>query len=139
LNKSKSNACAASQPASQVHAKTESNRGNPRLAYYYTSPQFYLGLISSAVRRAVPVRMFGDWTDPPPGFVEVDFVAHAGTSAAGSFVQTMVLTDIATGWTECLPLVARSSALVIEALARRNDALPVFHCVALTLTMTVCS
>jgi len=94
---------------------------------------------SSAVRRAVPVRMFGDWTDPPPGFVEVDFVAHAGTSAAGSFVQTMVLTDIATGWTECLPLVARSSALVIEALARRNDALPVFHCVALTLTMTVCS
>src|SRR5215472_17840294 len=32
---------------------------------------------SSAVRRAVPVRTFGDWTDPPPGFVEVDFVAHA--------------------------------------------------------------
>jgi hypothetical protein len=72
---------------------------------------------SSAVRRAVPVRTFGDWNDPPPGFVEVDFVAHAGTSAAGSFVQTMVLTDIATGWTECLPLVARSGALVIEALA----------------------
>jgi hypothetical protein len=47
---------------------------------------------SSAVRRAVPVRTFGDWNDPPPGFVEVDFVAHAGTSAAGSFVQTMVLT-----------------------------------------------
>jgi hypothetical protein len=72
---------------------------------------------SSAVRRTVPVRTFGDWNDPPPGFVEVDFVAHAGTSAAGSFVQTMVLTDIATGWTECLPLVARSGALVIEALA----------------------
>lgn len=72
---------------------------------------------SSAVRRTVPVRTFGDWNDPPPGFVEVDFVAHAGASAAGSFVQTMVLTDIATGWTECLPLVARSSALVIEALS----------------------
>src|SRR5262245_45560428 len=51
----------------------------------------------SAVRRTVPVRTFGDWNDPPPGFVEVDFVPHAGTSAAGSFVQTMVLTDIATG------------------------------------------
>src|SRR5215472_6541156 len=72
---------------------------------------------SSAVRRAVPVRTFGDWNNPPPGFVEVDFVAHAGTSAAGSFVQTMVLTDVATGWTECVPLVARSGALVIEALA----------------------
>ena len=57
---------------------------------------------SSAVRRSVPVRTFADWGDPPPGFVEVDFVAHSGTSTAGAFVQTMVLTDIATGWTECV-------------------------------------
>ena len=28
---------------------------------------------SSAVRRTVPVRTFGGWNDPPPGFVEVDF------------------------------------------------------------------
>ncbi|WP_245431851.1 hypothetical protein [Rhizobium sophoriradicis] len=33
--------------------------------------------MSSAVRRSVPVRTFGDWNDPPPGFVEVDFLAHA--------------------------------------------------------------
>ena len=36
--------------------------------------------MSSAVRRSVPVRTFGDWNDPPPGYVEVDFVAHSGTS-----------------------------------------------------------
>ncbi|WP_292176121.1 hypothetical protein [Mesorhizobium sp.] len=53
--------------------------------------------MSSAVRRSVPVRTFGDWNGPPPGYVEVDFVAHSGTSSSGSFVQTMVLTDIATG------------------------------------------
>jgi hypothetical protein len=41
---------------------------------------------SSAVRRSVPIRTFGDWNDPPPGFVEVDFVAHCGTSTTGSFV-----------------------------------------------------
>jgi hypothetical protein len=79
---------------------------------------------SSAVRRTVPVRTFGDWQDPPPGFLEVNFVAHCGTSAAGSLVQTMVLTDIATGWTECVPLVARSTALVIEALAAAMVLLP---------------
>ena len=67
---------------------------------------------SSAVRRAVPVRTFGDWDDPPPGFVEVDFVAHSGPSSSGSFVQTLVPTDIATGWTECV-------LVVIEALRRR--------------------
>ena len=71
---------------------------------------------SSAVRRSVPVRTFGDWGDPPPGFLEVDFVAHSGVSAAGAFVQTMVLTDIATGWTECVPIVMRAGALALEAL-----------------------
>lgn len=28
--------------------------------------------MSSAVRRSVPIRTFGDWNDPPPGYVEVD-------------------------------------------------------------------
>jgi hypothetical protein len=63
----------------------------------------------------VPVRTFGDWSDPPPGFVEVDFVAHSGPSSPGRFVQTLVLTDIATGWTECVPVVVRTE-LAIELL-----------------------
>jgi hypothetical protein len=82
------------------------------------------GGFSSAVRRSVPIRTFGDWNDPPPGFVEVDFVAHGGTTVAGSFVQTMVLTDIATGWTECLPVVVRSGELVIEALIAARTLFP---------------
>ncbi|EHK55669.1 hypothetical protein [Allomesorhizobium alhagi] len=43
--------------------------------------------MSSAVRRSIPVRTFGDWNDPPPGYVEVDFVAHSGTSSSGSFAR----------------------------------------------------
>lgn len=72
--------------------------------------------MSSAVRREVPVRTFNYWNDPPPGFVEVDFVAHGGTSVAGSFNQTLVLTDIATGRTECIPVLTRSAAMVIAAI-----------------------
>jgi hypothetical protein len=79
---------------------------------------------SSAVRRAVPVRTFADWKDPPPGFVEVDLVAHGGTSVSGSFVQTLVLTDIATGWTECMPVVLREGALVVDAIARARTLFP---------------
>ena len=37
---------------------------------------------SSAVRRSVPVRTFADWGDPPPGFVEVDFVGNLPPRAA---------------------------------------------------------
>ena len=79
---------------------------------------------SSAVRRSVPVRTFADWGDPPPGFVEVDFVAHSGTSTAGAFVQTLVLTDIATGWTECVPVVMRAGALALEALQMALELFP---------------
>jgi hypothetical protein len=79
---------------------------------------------TSAVRRSVPVRTFADWQDPPPGYLEGDLVAHCGESAEGSFVQTLVLTDIATGWTECLPLVVREGALVIDALDRARTLFP---------------
>jgi hypothetical protein len=30
----------------------------------------------SAIRREVPIRTFNDWKDPPPGFCEIDMVAH---------------------------------------------------------------
>ena len=79
---------------------------------------------SSGSRRSVPVRTFADWGDPPPGFVEVDFVAHSGVGAAGAFVQTLVLTDIATGWTECVPVVTRAGALALEALQAAQRLFP---------------
>ena len=80
--------------------------------------------MSSAVRRSVPIRTFGDWNDPVPGYVEVDFVAHSGTSSSGSFVQTMVLTDVATGWTECVPVRSRDSSLVVMAIQQARQLFP---------------
>lgn len=57
---------------------------------------------------SIPIRTFSDWQDPPPGFVEADLVAHSGPVTSGSFVQTLVLTDVASGWTECAPLLSAS-------------------------------
>ena len=82
----------------------------------------------SAIRREVPIRTSNDWSDPPPGFCEIDMVAHGGTSVAGSFIQTLTLTDIATGWTECLPLVARDGSLVVEAMTRAQSLFPWLMC-----------
>jgi hypothetical protein len=78
----------------------------------------------SAIRREVPIRTFNDWADPPPGFCEIDMVAHGGTSVAGSFVQTLTMVDVATGWTECIPLVTREGSLVVEAIARAQSLFP---------------
>jgi len=79
---------------------------------------------SSAIRREVPIRTFNDWNEPPPGFCEVDLVAHGGTSVAGSFIQTLTMVDVATGWTECLPLVTRDGTLVVEAIERAQGLFP---------------
>jgi hypothetical protein len=79
---------------------------------------------SAAIRRSVPVRTFDGWDDPPPGFVEADLVAHSGPVAKGSFVQTLVLTDIATGWTECAPLLVREQRLLTEVLGELRKLLP---------------
>ncbi len=78
----------------------------------------------SAIRREVPIRTFNDWNSPPPGFCEVDMVAHGGTSVAGSFIQTLTMVDVATGWTECQPLVTRDGSLVIEAMKHVQSLFP---------------
>ena len=35
-------------------------------------------------------------------------VAHCGANSEGPFLHTLVLTDVATGWTECLALLRRT-------------------------------
>ena len=79
---------------------------------------------SAAVRRVVPVRTFTDWGDPKPGFFEADLVAHSGPTASGSFIQTLVITDIATGWTEFAPLLFREQHLLTEVLGVMKTEIP---------------
>ena len=49
--------------------------------------------------RHIPVRTFAYWNKPPPGFMEIDLVAHCGDNMGGSFVYSLVATDVCTGWT----------------------------------------
>ena len=79
---------------------------------------------SIAIRRSIPVRTFDGWDDPAPGFVEADLVGHSGPTAKGSFVQTLTLTDIATGWTECAPLLVREQNLLTEVLSEMRHRMP---------------
>ena len=96
-----------------VDVKIAASGGRRRRAGFY-----------SAIRREVPIRTFNDWNSPVPGFCEVDMVAHGGTSVAGSFIQTLTMVDVATGWTECLPLLTREGSLVVEAINRAQSLFP---------------
>jgi hypothetical protein len=81
--------------------------------------------VGAAIRRSIPVRTFSDWRDPPPGFFEVDMVEHCGGAKTdGDFVHTLVLTDIDSGWTECIAMPVRNQSLVVEAMAIAATDLP---------------
>ena len=72
----------------------------------------------------VPIRTFADWADTRPGFMEADLVAHCGANSEGPFLHTLVLTDVATGWTKCLALLRRTEADILQALTTVRQLLP---------------
>jgi hypothetical protein len=78
-------------------------------------------------RQQVPIRTFADWNEPPPGYLEIDFVSHGGSSMQGAFLWSLVATDVCSGWTEVVPLLAREQSLVTEGLEviRRQFPVPV--------------
>lgn len=76
------------------------------------------------LKHQVPIRTFADWQDSRPGFMEADLVAHCGERIDGSFLNTLVLTDVATGWTECLPLLCKSGEEVLRSLTLARRLLP---------------
>jgi hypothetical protein len=45
-------------------------------------------------------------------------------NSEGGYLYTLTLTDIATGWTECLPLLYRSRETVLAAFQRAQTLFP---------------
>jgi len=76
------------------------------------------------LKHQIPIRTFFDWSDVAPGFVEADLVAHCGERAEGAFLNTLTLTDMATGWTECVALLRRSEGNVRAAIHAGRQCLP---------------
>jgi hypothetical protein len=76
------------------------------------------------LKQQVPVRTFTPWEDERPGFVEIDLVAHCGTTTAGHYLNTLTVTDVATGWTECIGVWGKGQAGVFAALKQVRERLP---------------
>jgi hypothetical protein len=76
------------------------------------------------LKQQIPIRTFARWNEARPGFVEADLVAHCGGHLEGGCLYTLTLTDVATGWTECLPLLNRGRETVLAALHRARTLFP---------------
>src|SRR5215208_7579490 len=76
------------------------------------------------LKQQIPVHTYTPWEDERPGFLEIDPVAHCGATTAAHYLNTLVATDVATGWTECEAIWGKGQAAVVEALEQIRDRLP---------------
>jgi hypothetical protein len=79
---------------------------------------------TSAVQLRTPVQFNGWGALQEAGWLEIDLVAHCGKWMEARFLWPLVATDIATGWSECLPLLNRDGASVMAALRMLEELLP---------------
>ena len=76
------------------------------------------------LKSQVPIRTYTPWEDQRPGFLEIDLVAHCGTTTEGFYLNTLVGTDVATGWTECVGVWGKSQRAVFAGLETSRGWLP---------------
>jgi hypothetical protein len=76
------------------------------------------------LKKQIAVRTFADWNDAACGFTEADLVAHCGETTAGQYLNTLTMTDIATGWTELGAVIRKTEANVMQALCDLHELLP---------------
>jgi hypothetical protein len=77
------------------------------------------------LRHRIPVRMFSDWDDLRPGFMEVDTVAHCGDTVEGFHLWTVTAVDVATGWIDMDVVWGKTQMRVGAAIERMRRRLPV--------------
>lgn len=72
----------------------------------------------------IPVKLTEEWDREEPGNLQLDFVAHCGSSAGGEFINSLSAVDIAFGWWEGEAIMGRAQARTHAALQQIGLRLP---------------
>ncbi len=78
----------------------------------------------SLLKHQIPIKMWTDWDNTTPGFLEIDSVHHCGVSLYGPYIFTLDTTDVATGWNECCAHLGNTKENTIQALETIRGRLP---------------
>jgi hypothetical protein len=76
------------------------------------------------LKHKIAIRTFADWNEHEPGFLEIDLVAHCGDNTRGEYINTLDMTDVATGWTVCAAFMGRSERFCVEAIEDIKPSFP---------------
>ena len=77
------------------------------------------------IKALVPIRTFGEWANVEPGSVQADLVMHCGDTTEGFHLTSLVVVDVATGWTESRAVWGKGRARVCGAMHEVRRGLPV--------------
>lgn len=78
----------------------------------------------SLLRRQIPV-IVHQWRQlERPGYLEIDLVSHSGEFAIGQWIHTLCATDLATGWTERVPVMGKGQTGIVVAIDQIREQLP---------------
>ena len=75
------------------------------------------------LKKHIPIKT-DQWDEEKPGFLEADTVAHCGTSLEGSFVWSLTMTDIYSGWTENRAVWNKGAIGVLNQISDIENRLP---------------
>jgi len=76
------------------------------------------------LKHKIPIRTFADWNEGIPGFLEADLVGFCGDTTAGEYINTLTMTDIATGWVALTCFMGRSERFCVQAIEALHASLP---------------
>jgi len=77
----------------------------------------------SLIRDLIPIKT-DQWDERRPGFVEVDTVAHCGSTVSGEYTNTVNMVDIATGWTIQRAVWGKGESNTFKAIREMELTLP---------------
>ena len=96
------------------------------LAPYRHRPRYGLSTTHAVpgFRSMIPVRTFADKKGLKVGHMEVDLVAHCGSSTEGFYLNTLLAVDLVSGWLEPMAVWGKGQGRVRGAVERVRRELP---------------
>jgi len=77
----------------------------------------------SLLKHQIAIR-YGRWDEMAPGWCETDTVAHCGDTAAGSYISSLDVIDICSGWSEQSAILNKGEIAVTLAMDDIKNRLP---------------
>jgi hypothetical protein len=79
---------------------------------------------ASLLLKKIPIKIHGELNNQQLGNIQIDYVEHCGSSAAGEFVCTIDAPDIASGWEEWEAVMGKGQFPTKESLNRARERSP---------------